>query len=76
MGESLWKRKANQTIIKREIGGFRHAPWLQSGRNMRGLIGKMSLVTTEGQVTFAEVEKGKNPVQYEREQMIAQCEEG
>jgi hypothetical protein len=31
---------------------------------------KMSLVTTEERATFAEVEKGKNPVQYDRREEI------
>jgi hypothetical protein len=33
---------------------------------MRGLIGKMSLVTMEGQGRFVEVEKMKNRVRYDR----------
>ena len=37
---------------------------------MRGFMRKMSLVTTEERATFAEVEKGKNPVQYDGREKV------
>jgi len=63
-GECLWKRKAKTAEIKKKIGVFLPAPWLWSGRNMRGLILKMSLVTTEEQAKLAEVARMKNRVRY------------
>jgi len=65
-GEYTWKVKANLVKINTKIGAFRRALLRRNGRNMRGFIWMMSLVTMEGQGRFAEVEKMKNRVRYDR----------
>jgi hypothetical protein len=41
---------------------------------MRGLIGKMSLVTMEGPGTFVGEEMERNPAQYDLTEMLFKCE--
>jgi hypothetical protein len=57
--------RVSSAKINISIGVFHPALWRRNGRNMRGLIWRMNLVTMEEQRRFAEVEKVKTRVQYD-----------